>query len=409
MTLTTEESLVHFAHTADWHLGRRPYHMQKLQEDFFRAANSCVENIIGVKPEFIIHSGDLFHDDPLPGIRMETHQILRRLNEAQIPIYIIRGNHDAHPAYTKRTYGTVLDEFDSLGFLTFMNDETIDINSSVRLYGLGEYGKAFGSKLQELLKESPLDQSKINILAAHTYVKGQLPGTRGDVTSYQLAEAGFDYVALGHFHNPWQDKKSRLYCPGSIEHESLRDIIKPDIGRFCTKRGFYDVIINVDRQIQTEWVTHTVRPKAKLYHQISGSTAPEVAREIRQLIIEHDRKGALLFITASGLLKQGELVKINFRTLEEEAKKCTRCKIVPDIEIPRVLPRRGISEAEACLQLLTTNFDYSPEIVKQLVPLTKQISEVLSRKVQATLDIEDEAQELIERCLKLTGRGQTND
>ena len=398
---TIDSYTIHFAHTADWHLGRRPYHNEKLYEDFFVSASRCIDNIIVNNPDFILHCGDMFNEaNPNSGIRMEAHKLLNRLKSADIPVYIIRGNHDASPAYSERSYGTILDELHNLGFIHYIRDDVININDRVSIYGIGEYGKGFGAKLSDLLDEHPLDKSKINILAVHAYVTGQLPGGKADVSSYQLSDAGFDYIALGHFHNPWQNAKERLFCPGSIEHQSVSEWRSPDKDGFCTNREYLDVKLGKD-QIEVEKIIHRVRPKAKIVVSLTSDMAFNARDQIVKTIQEYDKRGGLLHLTVEGDLKSGELTKIDFRELEHSSNHLLLCKIIPDISEPRVHYKPGITEEEAIYQLLLEKYNFSEEEATKFRPVVRNIISILSRKKSATDDMENEAIKLLNAYIDL--------
>ncbi len=398
---------IHFAHTADWHLGRQPYHHPALYQDFFRSANFCIEQIVQEQPQFVIHSGDLFQKaNPEPGVRMEAHDLLQKLQEANIPLYIIRGNHDASPAYSERAYGTILDEFDKLGFFQYIKDEAIEIGKNIQFYGIGEYGKNFGVKLNEVLKDYPLDSSKINILAAHTFVKGQLQGDRGDISPYTLAEVGFDYVALGHFHTPWEDQDAHLYCPGSTEHQSISEWTHPDEDGFCSSRGFLDVKIDSEKQLEVNRLTFKVRPKVKLCVQLTSDLAKDAKTQIREMIKKYDRKNALLHLTIEGLLKAGELIKINFRSLEGTKQHCLVCKIVPDVTEPREIIKQGITEDEAILLILKKKYSFTEDEAIDFQPIVKKISTILSKKKKVTDDLEQEVLILLEKYINTQSEGE---
>lgn len=84
-----------FAHLADTHMGYRQYGLVERENDFFQVFEQAIDEIINERPDFVIHSGDLFEYSRPPTRALLTAQKgILRLKEANIPIYAIAGNHD---------------------------------------------------------------------------------------------------------------------------------------------------------------------------------------------------------------------------------------------------------------------------------------------------------------------------
>ena len=49
-----------FIHMADTHLGYRQYGLSERENDFFEVFDQAIEEVVHERPEFVIHSGDLF-------------------------------------------------------------------------------------------------------------------------------------------------------------------------------------------------------------------------------------------------------------------------------------------------------------------------------------------------------------
>ena len=157
--------------------------------------------MIREKPDFIIHCGDLFHQfRPNPGALRQAVKILKKLKDENIPFYVIRGNHDASKAQAQRLGGTLLKLLEELEYLIYIQDETIDINDDITFTGIGEYGRLTGEKIEEVIRNQEFKSEKFNILALHGYVQGQVSDSQFDVTGYQVASIGYNYIALGHYH-----------------------------------------------------------------------------------------------------------------------------------------------------------------------------------------------------------------
>jgi DNA repair protein SbcD/Mre11 len=84
-----------FVHMADTHLGYRQYGLSERENDFFEVFNQAIEEVVCERPDFVVHSGDLFEYSrpPTRALLTAQHGILK-LKEENIPIYAIAGNHD---------------------------------------------------------------------------------------------------------------------------------------------------------------------------------------------------------------------------------------------------------------------------------------------------------------------------
>src|SRR5438270_1931805 len=92
--------MLRLLHTADWHLGRRfPSFPDEAQKKLSRARMDVIVSILDVARRNAVHAllcaGDLF-DDPEPEVDFwqELAKILRDRSAADVPIFLIPGNHD---------------------------------------------------------------------------------------------------------------------------------------------------------------------------------------------------------------------------------------------------------------------------------------------------------------------------
>lgn len=93
-----------FLHLADIHLGFDRYNNPERTKDFYFALVDVLERYaIAENVDFVIIVGDLFeHKTILPAILNQAKAALKILNEANIPVISIEGNHD-HSPYGSRT------------------------------------------------------------------------------------------------------------------------------------------------------------------------------------------------------------------------------------------------------------------------------------------------------------------
>ena len=170
---------IQFVHTSDWHLGYTQYNKIERNRDFKDAALKLVDEIINIKPDFVLHTGDVFHlSKPSPSTIIQSVEILSKLKKSKIPIYVVRGNHDGGKSNYLSKEGGVLKLLDELNLIKYIDDEIINLdNLNVKILGVGYYhGTKINDKIEEILSENLnfLGKSTFNIVAIHGFVEGQM-------------------------------------------------------------------------------------------------------------------------------------------------------------------------------------------------------------------------------------------
>ena len=95
-------------HLADSHLGFSSYSRldeygrNRIEEMVYSGFDRAIGKIIELKPDAVVHAGDVFHH-VRPRIRplVVFQRGLLRLAEAGIPVIIISGNHDAPKSFSQ--------------------------------------------------------------------------------------------------------------------------------------------------------------------------------------------------------------------------------------------------------------------------------------------------------------------
>ena len=104
-----------FVHTADLHLGYAQYGLEVRRQDFDDAFNELVQKTIELKPDFMIISGDLFHQPRPSNVTLENAiKSFKRLRDANIPVLTVDGSHDSAP---NSITSTILNPLDSAGLI----------------------------------------------------------------------------------------------------------------------------------------------------------------------------------------------------------------------------------------------------------------------------------------------------
>ena len=228
--------MVKFLHTADWHIGRK-LQGKDLLEDQQYVMNNLISKIDETKPDFLIIAGDLY-DRSVPSKEATTllQELLVKINiECNIPIFAISGNHDSrerlaigeawfskHKFYLHTRLNQAFDKitFEDTDIYLLPYFEPFEAREYFEDATLTTHNSATKRVIDEIYKN--IDMSKTNILVAHTFVSGGLEtdsereisvGTVENV-AVEIFEK-FDYVALGHLHNPNAIKEERIKYSGS--------------------------------------------------------------------------------------------------------------------------------------------------------------------------------------------------
>lgn len=193
-----------FIHAADIHLdsplrGLSKYEgapVDQIRNATRRALSNLIDLAIEKSVAFVLISGDLYDgdwQDYNTGLFFVNQ--VRRLRDAEIPLLLISGNHDAA---NKMTMELTLPE--NVSFLSAQRPETI------RLPGLdvAVHGQSFAkSAVYEDLSEAypAADSGLFNLGMLHTSAtgrEGHEPYAPCSIESLKLK--GYDYWALGHIH-----------------------------------------------------------------------------------------------------------------------------------------------------------------------------------------------------------------
>ena len=243
----------------------------------------------------------MFHEfRPHPGYIYRAIQLLRQFEDewgnhpnSSPPFYVVRGNHDATGRRQTGLQGNVLHLLQESGVLQFIQDEVIEPVPHVRLYGVGYHGRTTAEHVSQLVETHPLDANYINILMLHAGIDGQLKGVASyaDIHLQNLSEQLFDYIAVGHFHNPWSEPSARVYCPGSTEHTSSYEWAYPSPNQFTASKEWLLVSIEKepgaqsnDSKLQVQRIEFPVRPKGYFYHKLKSANAVQAHNEAVQYV-----------------------------------------------------------------------------------------------------------------------------
>jgi exonuclease SbcD len=249
-----------FVHISDSHLGasgfsRRlsPSGYNQREEDICNSFASAVDQTIELSPDFVLHTGDLFHSVRPTNriINFAIRQILRIVS-LKIPMVIISGNHDTPK---QRSVGSVFSFFEVFSpflHLVYKNKyECIDLNQTA-IHAIPHCLDQENFR-EELAKVRIDQEAKHNILMLHGVVAGIPEFSMGELSEQEIPtsyfDLGFDYVALGHYHRHCQVAPVVVYA-GSTERLSLSELGQ-EKGFVEISRGF-GVLSSEEKTLKTQ-------------------------------------------------------------------------------------------------------------------------------------------------------------
>lgn len=232
-----------FLHTADWHIGKI-VHEQSMLADQAYILEQLIEQVEEYEVDAVLMAGDLY-DRSLPpkeAVSLVNQTLSRLINELEVPVFIIAGNHDSNErieylsgvAEAKQLYmeGTLkahtrkvsLKEADI--YMMPYADHVL-IRQALDQSEIRTIEEAVAAQVEQITSSDEFDRSRINMVMFHGYV---ISGSRTSLVesdserplSIGTAEwidqsifDAFDYVALGHLHKGQKVGSNRIRYSGS--------------------------------------------------------------------------------------------------------------------------------------------------------------------------------------------------
>lgn len=217
-----------FLHAADIHLdsplrgllGQDGNAAERIRSATREALDLLVGTAIEERIDFLVIAGDLYDGDWRDyntGIFFAGQ--MGRLNRADIPVYLLHGNHDAESQITKR-----LDLPDNVNVFSAQKPETFTLeNLNIALHGQSFRQRDVSENLA-LDYPDPVS-SAFNVGVLHTGLGGM-----GGHENYapcsldDLVNKGYDYWALGHVHQAQVlRERPHIVFPGNLQGRHIRE------------------------------------------------------------------------------------------------------------------------------------------------------------------------------------------
>ena len=227
-------------HLSDLHLGKRVSEFSMMEDQRY-ILEEILRIIDGERPDAVLIAGDIY-DKPVPPAEAVGlfDDFLVRLARRETQVFIISGNHDsperiAFGARLMDRSGIHLSPvYDGHVEPVALEDEHGTVNiymlpflkpAHVRRFFPEEEIDSYTDALRTAVRAMEIDPAARNVLVTHQFVTGaarcdsediSVGGTDNvDVTAFD----GFDYVALGHIHNPQQVVRETVrYCGTPLKY-----------------------------------------------------------------------------------------------------------------------------------------------------------------------------------------------
>ncbi|MCF9447681.1 exonuclease SbcCD subunit D [Vibrio parahaemolyticus] len=263
-----------FIHTSDWHLGRQ-FHNVSLLEDQQAVLEQLIQYIENNPVDAVIVAGDVYDRSVPPTIAIELlNRVVKRIcGELNTPMILISGNHDGAE---RLGFGSEQMKRSGLHIISNFEDMLTPVVIESKAAGhVAFYGMPYNDPEQvryvykepvsthdeahKLLAEKITEQFQSehrNILISHCFVDGAIESESERPLSIGGSDRvshehflNFDYVALGHLHQPQKKGEEYIRYSGSL--------MKYSFGEQNQRKGFTLVEIGKDGFIGAEHIELT--------------------------------------------------------------------------------------------------------------------------------------------------------
>ncbi|HDM8234036.1 TPA: exonuclease SbcCD subunit D [Vibrio campbellii] len=260
-----------FIHTSDWHLGRQ-FHNVSLLDDQQAVLDQLIQYIENNPVDAVVVAGDIYDRSVPPTIAIELlNKVVKRIcGELNTPMILISGNHDG-----AERLGFGSEQMKNAGLHIISNFEDMLTPVVIETESAGQvafYGMPYNDPEQvrfayqapvsthdqahKLLAEKITEQfqpEQRNVLVSHCFVDGAIESESERPLSIGGSDRvshehflNFDYVALGHLHQPQKKGEEYIRYSGSL--------MKYSFGEQNQKKGFTLVEIDQNGFVSAEHI-----------------------------------------------------------------------------------------------------------------------------------------------------------
>ncbi|NTG48910.1 DNA repair exonuclease [Agrobacterium rhizogenes] len=403
-----------FIHAADLHLGS-PFQGLALKDAaiaaiFVEASRKAFSTLVGLAIEkqvdFFLIAGDVYDGDWKDNkIGLFFNREMARLERAGIPVYLLRGNHDAASVITKTiTLPANVHEFPT------SKPGSVKLEAlRVALHGQGFAERSANDNLA-INYPAPVS-GWFNVGVLHTSLTGREPHAPYAPCSVDdLRSRGYDYWALGHVHDYEVVATDPLVIfPGNLQGRSIRErgakgavLVTVEDGRISHER----LIVDEARFAQVDIIVDPADDQAVILRHVEQA--------VQLLADEMAGRMTALRVRLSGVtLLQGAIAANRQQWRDEVEAACHRVHEdiwLEKLELRLEAPSAAAVEANGTLDLgqLLSEHAGDADIVAEASRLVGEIAVRLPGGLGAAeLPLDDSIETLIEEARQLLlARGQ---
>ncbi len=331
--------MIKILHLADLHIGIENYgridpstglHTRLL--DYLGRLDEAIDVGLEAGVDLVLIAGDIYKNrSPNPTHQREFARRIRRIVAANIPVFILTGNHDVSPsigrAHSVEIFGTLAVEGVTIAdrprlyqFTTragplqiiaipWVTRHGLLTREELRLASFGEIEAELRRRLDTFIEHTltELDPDIPTVLTLHGTIDGAQLGAERSMTLGQdlvltrsmVAQPNIDYVALGHIHKHQAlGEHPPLVYPGSIE--------RVDFGEQNEEKGC--VLVELGRGT-TRWHFHKLaaRPFITIDIDVRASDTPQ--ERILRAIAQHTLDTAVVRLLVKATPEQASLLR----------------------------------------------------------------------------------------------------
>lgn len=320
---------VQIVHTADLHLdrnfnivnlARRDERKKDVESNFEHIADYAIQN----RPDFLLLAGDIF-DRVNPGnpTRELLVRKLREVREAGVKTFVIGGNHDV-PKLRRGSGALAIDVLEAAGVARVFSQSDRFVSDAVKVDGekVVVAGRSYEPQSEETNPFSgnlPSLDGVYNIILVHASLQitsampndlsfiRQNPFSLGDVPH----EA--NYVALGHYHNPFVQVRgdSWIVNPGSIERLTW--------GEVDDSKGFVWGEISSEG-VEIENMKLPTRPRTSLELELGRDERGDLTETVNSFLEENEAPDAICRLLLKGVLRPEQHQTLRVREIYDRAR-----------------------------------------------------------------------------------------
>ncbi len=230
-----------FLHTADWHLGRFFYNTPLIEDQAY-VLDQLVDLARDAKPNVVLIAGDVYDRavPPTDAVKLLDDVLTRLVLDLEIPVILIAGNHDSPPRLqfgarlmrslklyvygilaNPATFIQIPDEHGMVCFYAMPYAEPAIVSEHFQDDSISDHESAVRAWLKTVKQNHPAHAR--SVVMAHAFVQGGMNSESerrlslgGVETISSSIFSDFNFVALGHLHEPQSVGSEHIHYPGSL-------------------------------------------------------------------------------------------------------------------------------------------------------------------------------------------------